>query len=262
MRFSIYCLCLVILSAVPGCSETDTPISEMLIDGTVTLTGVVLDTHSTPVANMVLFIEYIQVDPDRSEVTSGYLQNKTDTTGHFSFSNVKPGQIQFRLVPGFAPKELTRYRLLSVKIGEVLYYPNDLSSPYYTDYVAAFSVADTSTSLEGIEVRVKEKMRIRAEVTFKNGMPLANYPLYLSTSFHGLTRGGYGSTTQIRTDIDGDFTRYVARTGYYRLTVKYQGLAAVSERFLLNDGENREDLVLTFDSQPIPRSLTPGDWWE
>ena len=199
-------------------------------------------------------VQYIQMDPDGAETTSGYLQSNTDTAGHFSFSNITPGQIQFRLVPEFTPDELTPYRLISVQIGEVLYYPNDLSSPYYTDYVAAFSVT-ADTRLADIEVRVKEKMRIRAKVTFKNGMPLANYPLYLRTDFDGFKRGGYGYSTQIHTDIHGDFTRYVSSPGYYTITVKYQGLFAASERFSLNDGEHREDLMLIFDSQPIPRVL-------
>ena len=249
-------LCLMLLSI--GCSEID---ESPLTAGATSLSGIIIDTYGVPVADLPLFVQYIQMDPDGSETTSGYLQKNTDTTGHFSFSNVTPGQIQFRLTPEFTPQEITRYRLLSVKIGEVLYYPNDLSSPSYTDYVAAFSVS-TGTSLENIELRVKEKMQIRARVTFKNGMPLAKYPLYLRTDFDGLKRGGYGSTTQIRTDFDGYFTRYVARTGYYRLTLKYQGLTAASDRFLLNDGENREDLVLIFDSQPLPRFFTPGAWPE
>lgn len=256
MRPLMILSCLFIL--LMGCSETD---DSPLVAGATSLSGVVIDTHGNPVADLPLFVQYIQVDPDGTEATSGYLQNNTETTGHFSFSNITPGQIQFRLVPEFTPKELTRYRLISVEIGEVLYYPNDLSSPYSTDYVSAFSVA-AGTALEDIQLRVKEKMRIRAKVEFKNGMPLANYPLYLDTDFNGLKRGSYGYSTQIHTDIHGYFTRYVARIGHYRITVKYQGLIAVSDQFLLNDGEHHEDLLLTFDSQPILRSLTAGEWTE
>ena len=256
MRLLMILVCLVIL--LVGCSETD---DSRLVADAPALSGVVIDTDGNPVADLPLFVEYIQVDPDGSEATSSYLQNNTSTTGHFSFSNVTPGQIQFRLVPEFTPQETTRYRLISVKIGEVLYYPNDLFSPYTTDYVGAFSVT-ADTSLAGIELRVKEKMRIRAKVTFKNGIPLANYPLYLDTDFSGLKWGSYGYSTQIHTDIHGYFTRYVARAGHYRLTVIYQGLIVESDRFLLNAGENREDLVLMFDSQPIPRSLTPREWVE
>ena len=137
--------CLFIL--LIGCSETD---DSLLVAGATSLSGVVIDTHDNPVADLPLFVQYIQVDPDGAEATSGSLQNNTDTTGHFSFSNIAPGQIQFRLVPEFTPKELTRYRLISVQIGEVLYYPNDLFSPYSTDYVSAFSVA-AGTVLEDIQ---------------------------------------------------------------------------------------------------------------
>lgn len=236
-----------------GCSETP---KSPLIEGTPALSGIVIDTHGDRVADLSLLVQYIQIDPDGVETTSGYLQSNTKTTGHFSFSNIPLGQIQFRLVPEFTPQELTPYRLISVQIGEVLYYPNDLSSPYSTDYVAAFSIT-ADTHLADIQLRVKEKMRIRVKVTFKNGMPLANYPLYLNTDFNGFKSGGYSFNTQIHTDIHGYFTRYVARAGDYRITVKYQGLLAESNRFLLNDGEHREDLILIFDSQPIPRSITP-----
>ena len=65
-----------------------------------------------------------------------------------------------------------------------------------------------------------------------------------------------GSTigTSTRTDADGFFTRYVSSAGSYKVTARFQELIATSEQFTLDDGEHREDLVLTFDSEPIPRS--------
>ena len=116
MRPLMILSCLFIL--LIGCSETD---DSLLVADATSLSGVVIDTHGNPVVDLPLFVQYIQVDPDGAEATSGYLQNNTETTGHFSFSNIVPGQIQFRLVPEFTPKELTRYRLISVQIGEVLY---------------------------------------------------------------------------------------------------------------------------------------------
>lgn len=249
MRLLILVSCLIVL--LMGCSETD----DFPLEASATaLSGIVIDIHGTPIANLPLFVQYIQVDPDGMETTSYYLQNNTDKTGHFSFSNITPGRIQFRLVPDDTPDDLTPYQLISVKIGEITYYPNDLSSPYSIDYVAAFSLT-ADTLLKDVQVRVKEKMRIRAKVTFKNGMPLANWPLLLDTDYKSMT-GSYGYGTEIHTDIHGYFTRYVSRNGYYRLTVKYKHLTAVSETFLLNDGEHREDLLLTFDTQPIAKSMS------
>lgn len=250
MRLLILFSCLIVLLIV-GCSETDD--SPLEAEATA-LSGTVIDIHGTPIANLPLFVQYIQVDPDGVETPSNYLQNKTDKTGHFSFSNITPGRIQFRLTPDDTPDDLTPYQLISVKIGEIDYYPNDLSSPYSTGYVAAFALT-ADTRLEDVQVRVKEKMRIRAKVAFKNGMPLANWPLLLDTDYKSPT-GSYGYRTEIHTDIHGYFTRYVSRDGYYRITVKYKHLTAMSEMFLLNDGEHREDLLLTFDAHPIAKSIS------
>ena len=98
-------------------------------------------------------------------------------------------------------------------------------------------------------------MRIRAKVVFKNGMPLANWPLLLDTDYKSMT-GSYGYRTEIHTDLHGYFTRYVSRNGSYKLTVKYKHLTAASDTFLLNDSEHREDLLLTFDAQPIAKSMS------
>ena len=249
MRLFIIFSCLIVL--LIGCSETD---DAPLEAGATALSGIVIDTHGTPIADLPLFVQYIQIDPNGIETTSGYLQNNTDKTGHFSFSNITPGRIQFRLVPDDIHSNLTPYQIISVKIGEITYHPNDLSSPYYTGYVAAFSLT-ADTRLEDVQIRVKEKMRIRAKVVFKNGMPLANWPLLLDTDYKSMT-GSHGYRTEIHTDLHGYFTRYVSRNGSYKLTVKYKHLTAASETFLLNDSEHREDLLLTFDAQPIAKSMS------
>lgn len=110
MRLLMLFSCLIVL--LIGCSEGD---DSPLEAGATALSGIVIDTHGAPITNLPLFVQYIQVDPDGMETTSYYLQNNTDKTGHFSFSNITPGRIQFRLVPDDTPHDLTPYQLISVK---------------------------------------------------------------------------------------------------------------------------------------------------
>ena len=42
-----------------------------------------------------------------------------------------------------------------------------------------------------------------------------------------------------------------------RVAVEFQGLSATSERFTLEAGQRRDNLVITFDSKPVPIEPTP-----
>lgn len=253
MKFPILLLCLVIV----GCSQTDTSLSLLPVDGKTTLTGVVIDMNGTPVEDTLLFIQYRQVDGRRESSLDTYLQTKTDKTGGFSFTNADPGLIQFRLNHQDIRTYYNKYALISVKIGDVTYYAEDRWDPLWPSPSGSFSIPP-DTLLEDIEVRVKRRMRIGGKVMFKNGTPLAYYPLRVDIQWEGKPkRGSSGMNTEVHLDIHGYFTLYGSNPGYYKLTVTYKGLTAESEKFLLNDGEHREDLVFTFDSQPIPISITP-----
>lgn len=249
MRLLTIFSCLTILSI--GCSETENTGDLLLDESKAHLYGVVVDTHDNPVADIPLYVQYMY--PEATNETSDALLRRTDTTGHFAFENINPGLIQFRLVLDHLSDDLTQYDFVSVKIGEMTYYPNQRYSTFWTTYTGSFSIV-SDTAYADIKVIVKAKMRLRGKVVFKNGMPLANYPIILQLGHdHPLHSGtGWGTTTH--TDLDGYFTKYVSHPGYYTIKVRYKHLSTEVERFFLNNGENREDLLFTFDTHPLPRS--------
>ena len=242
-----------------GCSEMDNPSRDVMDDNKTILVGHVIDTNGDPVPQLALFAEYIETINEDFQVLSGViLETETDETGRFSITEVRPGQIQFVLVPSHDQQSYgdIKYQLISVKIGRIVYYPDELQSPLLSDHRASFSVTP-GEQIEGIEITVKARMQLQGKIIFKDGTPLANWPILLRTEYKrkGLS-AGYSTPT--RTDANGFFTRYVSAPGSYKVTARFQELIATSEQFTLEDDEHREDLVLMFDSKPIPRS---EEWW-
>ena len=257
MRFSTLLLALVILSIGQGCDADPTL---LIADGKAGLTGVVIDTDGKPVADLLLFVVYQHVNASGRQriFPDAALETKSDKKGRFSFIDVDPGVIHFRLVPAGIPYDTTQYDLICVKLGDITQHVPD--PDYAPDDQLPFFSLPPDTLFEDIEIQVEARMRIRAKVVFKNGIPLANYPLIISIVYeydtNPNTYGAYGHQKQFHTDIHGYITRYVSGPGYYTLGATYKGIHARSERFLLNEGEHREDLMIIFDSQPFPRGLT------
>jgi hypothetical protein len=257
VRLSVLALFLVIaVYTLQGCGEMDNPSQGMSDGDMAAFAGRVVDTDGRPVAQLSLFMQYIRSDNEglRPKFDS-FLKAETDEAGHFSITNISPGQLQLVLVPYYDRHRYDdmKYEVISIKIGEVIYYPNE-PSPYSRGYQSSFSIT-AGARVEDVEVTVKTRMRIRGKVVFKDGTPLTKWPIYLKTQYKGFKGGSSSYGGPIHTDADGFFTRYVSGPGLYTVTVRYQELTATSEQFTLNDGEHRENLVLTFDSVPVPFSV-------
>ena len=52
--------------------------------------------------------------------------------------------------------------------------------------------------------------------------------------------------------------RYVEYPGLYTVVVEFHGLSASSEEFALEDGQRRDDLIITLESPPISVKRTPA----
>ena len=74
------------------------------------------------------------------------------------------------------------------------------------------------------------------------------------------------SSGSTRTDDAGYFVEYVSNPGFYTVVVNFRRRSAKSDRLRLEARQRLDDLVLSFDSKPIPiDSLFPGDkeaWME
>ena len=114
--------------------------------------------------------------------------------------------------------------------------------------------------LENVEVTVKPRMRIRGQILFADGTPLANTRIEINVRRRDFDGTGFGSSgSEPQTDATGYFVQYVEDPGFYTVAVEFQGLTVISEQLILESGQRYDDLVLTFDSEPVPVEPVP-DW--
>lgn len=92
-------------------------------------------------------------------------------------------------------------------------------------------------------------MRIGMKVLFTDGTPLGHKKVDISIKTRNLDGHGSGGLKgSMSTDAQGYLERYVNWIGFYTVSVEYKEVSAMSEEFLLNAGERREDLVLKLPS--------------
>ena len=229
-------------------------LSETGISGdTASFSGRVVDGEGNPVAGLVLVIQSREVDDNTGTRTYGPdLEAETDDAGHFSITDIHPGEFQFMLAPEYwnGLPFMTEYQLLSVKIGAFTYHPSDEFLPGFARNTLSITPGG---QIENVEVTVRHRTRVRAKIVFADGTPLANKEVRINIKardLQGDRTGEIGATWQ--TDAQGYFIQYINtnRTRSYIVSVKYKGLSATSEKFVLKVGERREDLILKLSGTP------------
>ena len=204
-----------------------------------TLSGTVLDMEGKPVAGFAIGL------------LQGSLISKTDKEGAFTFTNVPAGPVQIA-IPTQPSKENEEPmfdfeaddEILSIKIRGITLY-QDTRPPFSG---IKFSVKSGS-HIKDVAVTVRPRTRIRAKVVFKDGKPLTNASVSLIVEGNGRATGG------ATTDAEGYFVNYIDKNevpAHYTVTVKYKGLSAKSELFLLEEGARYDDLVLVLDGNVPP----------
>ena len=198
------------------------------------------------------------------------LISETDEEGRFSITGIKAGPLQFMAQPNpvtsndmpphsYNQDNLVDAEVLSIDIGSMTFYPGSQQRHLYGGI--SFSI-EPGTHLENIEIVVRPRMRIRGQIVFADGTPLAKTKVQISVRRRDFDGQGTGSRGEMpRTDDAGYFVYYVDEPGFYSVAVEFQGLSATSEQFALKAGQRRDDLVITLDSQPIPIDPT-ADWVE
>ena len=245
-------------------------------DTTCTLSGRVVDVEGNPIASLSIVIQPFAIVDGRMEsafllkefMPEAYvplIKSQTDEAGRFSVTGVKPGPIQFVAQPAHLPVDgmlspdlydlAPDADVLSIEIGAMTFYPPYEKHPPFGGIT--FGI-EPSTHLENVEVTVKPRMRIRGQIVFADGTPLANARIGTSMRRRSLDGRGTGSSSGgSRTDDAGYFVEYVDEPGFYTVAVEFQGLSATSEQLTLETEQRYDDLVLTFDSEPVPIDPTP-----
>ena len=251
-------------------------------DATCTLSGRVVNVEGNPIAGLPIAVQSVEisngdVDPlyfleELEPTLAAYAalpKSQTDEAGRFSVTGIKPGLIQFLVQPAeprydvrslfdldldadFGPAA----EVLSIEVRAITFYLYDQTQPPWGGIT--FGI-EPGAHLKNVEVTVKPRMHIRGQIVFADGTPLAKALVGINIrrrNFDGTGTGNSGSRPQ--TDDAGYFVQYVDEPGFYRVVAKFQGLSATSGRFILEDGQRRDDLVLRFDSEPVPIEPTPN----
>ena len=280
MNRSLFKLNLIFLAAIVAFSAFASSHS-IAPDTTCTLSGRVVDVDGNPVAGLLIAIQSIEISNDElwpmyiienvEDVAAAYTtlpKSQTDEAGQFSITDLKPGLMQLLARPAKPPPDRVSLfgfststifapdaEVLSIQIGAITFYPYNQDEPPLGGITLAI---ESGVHLENVEVTVQPRMHIRGQIVFVDGTPLANARITISArrhNFDGSGTGGSGGAPW--TDDAGYFVQYVDDPGFYTVAAEFQGLRAISEQFILEAGQRYDDLVLTFDSEPVPIEPTP-----
>ena len=236
----------------------------LVVEGTSTLSGRVVDMEGNPVPGFGLTLEpmpsesgnisaEIISDSEHQEEITIFV-SRTDKMGRFSIHNIR--SVKYRLASHtLSEHESTAsHEIVSMKVGALTVHQH-VPSPFGGIAV----VIKPDTHVENVEIRVKSRQHIRGRIVFTDGTPLVSARIILNVHRRSPDGTGSGSSSSSgKTDADGYFAFHADETAIYTVTVNHQGLSATAEPFWLKEGDNREDLVLTFDSGPISSDAPDG----
>ena len=220
-------------------------------EATSTLSGRVVDVDGKPIAEISIAIQPAETFDGRERQGHFFvLDSQTDDAGRFSIANITPVSVQLVILPYDEPD----HEILSVKMGLVTVYQQE--QPPFGGI--AFAV-NPGTHIEEVEVIAKPRMRIRGQVVFADGTPLAKARIRINTSRRSLDGQGSGrSSGGSQTDDAGYFVEYVDSPGLYTVTVSYQEFSTTAEPFPLQEDERKDNVLFTLESEPIPTDAPRG----
>ena len=271
---------LLIVSSLGAAQEATSALSGRVVDVDGNrIAGLPIAVQSVEISHNDVWITYmLEEDEHILEAYAALRKSPTDDMGQFSLTEIVPCPIQLIAKPAHLPPEeplppdfdLDVFdpdaEILSIEIGAITFYPFNQEPPPFGGIT--FTI-EPGAHLDNVEITVRPRMRIRAQVVFSDGTPLANAEVQIDVRRRDFNGSGFGSRGGApRTDDTGYFVHYVEEPAIYTVAVEFQGLTATSERFALEDGQRRENLVITFDSEPVAVDPTPdreepereGEW--
>ncbi len=243
------------------------------------ISGKVVDLEGNAVAGFTFGIQPVQLhdgflEPDRGN-PADLPKGETDSAGAFTISDIQPGLVKLVAFPdisidpfemldperfppeGEMPPELIGHihrepdkRIYAIQVGTVTFF-NIGEHPFSEGLTFAL---EPGVIIEDIKVTVKPRLRIRGRVVYADGTPLANAEANLSMEQRHEFRPNHGGShsTNFFTDAGGYFTEYTDEPGFYTLSVEYNDLSAGAGPFLLKDGVQPEEIILTLEGKPDP----------
>lgn len=230
ISFLLQLLLITLVLIVMGQLSTKHSIAQ---DAQSTISGRVINQNGEPIVGLTLLLSSSK--------------SKTDSKGRFIFSGMSLSEVQLR----FLEKNMS---IESIKIGKVVIYNNA-----YTPYVSFPFNITPGTSINNVEVVTRNLLNKRCRIVFKNGDPLTNVTLNVTTAFISLIRQYNSSFGRfIETNAEGYFEIPIYSYGVYTLSLNYRGLSAEIDPFIYTPGEPVTQ-VLTLNGNPADFSEPPPE---
>lgn len=189
---------------------------------------------------------------NKREQTKYPLVIKSDQDGKFTTNNLPKGFIQLMITPDNPNTHMADKQIVSIQIGKITLYENE--NDFGPDEKLSFKL-ESSEVFENIKIRVKQLLKIKAQVVSKDENPIKNTRIRLSM----IVKGEHGSSTfgtSTITDDTGHFTYYRSDTGIYTVSVEYQNFKGGLTPFRLDyDTSIPENLVIKLDGNPTKNDL-------
>ena len=234
------------------------------------ISGKVVDLEGKAIANFRFAVQFVVQEGGRflhpSSFPGSSLTVEADSTGAFSISDLHPGLVQLSPLPdqkeqspntlfgafrGFLDggrdphhrESETGKKIHALQVGNVTLF--NISEHRFGEGLTL--VIEPGVILENITVIVKSRLRIRAQVVYPDGKPLANAKVDLDLEQRHETRRNHSSSSglDVFTDAEGYFTHHVDEPGFYTVSVRHNVLSAGMGPFLLKDGVHLDERVLT-----------------
>ena len=243
------------------------------------LSGKVVDLEGNAVHGFTLAVRPVQLhdgflEPERGDPTA-LAKGETDSAGAFTIGDIQPGLVQLIAIPAplldafemfdperFPPEDEIPPELMSlgglepdkkifsIQVGTVTFF--NIGDHLFSEGLT-FAL-EPGVIIDDVKVTVKPRLRIRGRVVYADGTPLANAEADLTIEQSHEFRPNHGGSlgTNFFTDAGGYFTEYTEEPGFYTLSVEYNNLSAGAGPFLLKDGVQPEEIVLTLEGKPEP----------
>ena len=237
--------------------------------------------HKVPIDGAPIVIQEQLKGKNQPDKPRSMAQVKTDTEGNFKVTNFKPGPIQIMAIPKEMlnankkinpniPQELQRIRMefmmgrhegemqiISIRLNKITFFYPERWSPFES---LVFGLKP-DVNLEDVKITAKQRLKIRAQIVYADGTPLANNSARLSMRYTGGEFGGGNGThgTSCSTDAEGYFTQYRDDPGYYTLSITYKDFSGGAGPFLLKKGAHPEKLVIKLDGNLVAAKRPNGE---
>lgn len=202
---------------------------------------------------------------------------KTEDDGSFKTENIQPGMVQINGIPdamldalkNFDPNDpqqlmqremmmrhhhhrnKTEMQIVSIRLNKITFYSLGDMGPFE----GLIFGLKPGNAIEDVKITVKKLLKIRAQIVYADGTPVANTDARLSIGFRGGEFGGGTGRhgTRCSTDAEGYFTEYRDEPGYYTLSVTIKNFSGGAGPFLINKGVHPENIVIKLDGNPVKK---------